>query len=214
MGTGPGRPRYPRLTRARVIQGALELVERDGAEALTMRRLGDELGVHAMSLYNHVANRDAVLDGIGELLMSEIDLSPDRGWQTVCRQFAAQLRAITLAHPNAFQLIGLRPLAGPAALAPVERLLEVLVADGASPELALGIYRAIASYARGYALAEVAGFTVDASTATARRRLQDLDADEFPILRGQRRELSALEADDGFACGLDAMLTGFASALG
>ncbi|QEC48199.1 TetR family transcriptional regulator [Baekduia soli] len=203
------RTRRAGLTRERILRAALALVEREGAEALTMRRLGDELGVEAMSLYNHVPNREAVLDGLGELLMARIEIpEPGSDWTDACRAFAGQLRTLTLHHPQAFRLIGLRPLASPAALRPVERLLQCLVSAGSTPAAALGVYRSVASYARGYALAEVTGFTVDASTAAARRPLRALAAEEFPVLRRSVKELSALTPDQAFASGLEALLAG------
>lgn len=174
-----------------------------------MRHLGDELGVEAMSLYHHVANREALVDGVGELLMADIDRpAADEDWRTACRRFAAQLRAVTLGHPEAFRLIGLRPLQSVAALTPIEGLLACVVGAGATPAAALGLYRTLASYARGYALAEVTGFTVDASTADARRPLRALPAGEFPLLRGQVKALSDLRPDDAFDAGLEAILAG------
>ena len=90
----------------------------------------------------------------------------------------------------------------------IERLLQALVTQGVSAVDALAIYRAVASYARGYALAETTGFTVDATSAAARERLRALPAADFPVLGGQAGELAALDADRGFAHGLDALLTG------
>lgn len=211
--SGPSRSRAQRapLTRGRVLHAALELVERDGAGALSMRNLGDELGVEAMSIYHHVANREALVDGVGELLMADIDRpADDEDWQTACRRFAAQLRAVTLGHPEAFRLLGLRPLVSVAALTPIEGLLACLVGAGATPATALGLYRALASYARGYALAEVTGFTVDASTADARRPLRALPADAFPLLHGEVKAMSDLSPDAAFEIGLEAILAGAA----
>ncbi|UTI63036.1 TetR/AcrR family transcriptional regulator C-terminal domain-containing protein [Paraconexibacter antarcticus] len=198
------------LSRERVLDAARTLIERDGAGALTMRRLGREVGVEAMSLYNHVSNRDAVLDGLGEFLMSEVDAEPGADWRESCRDFAAQLRAIALTHPATFSLVGLRPLRSAAALAPVERLLQNLVAAGAAPDQALAMYRTLASFARGYAMAEVTGFTVDASTPSGRRPLRALPRADFPILRERLKELEPLRSDAAFTAGLDAMLDGFA----
>jgi hypothetical protein len=95
-------------------------------------------------------------------------------------------------------------------LQPVERLLQVLIAESFSPSAALGIYRATASYARGYALAEATGFTVDAARPAGRHRLAALPADEFPILGGLASELAKLNADAGWELGLEALLTGLA----
>jgi AcrR family transcriptional regulator len=189
----------------------VQLVERDGAGALTMRALGRELGVEAMSLYNHVPGRDELLEGLGELLMAELHLAPSTDWQATCREFAAHLRAVALAHPATFSLIGLRPLRSATALAPVEQLLGNLVAAGATPDAALTMYRALASYARGYALAEVTGFTVDASTPAGRRPLRALPRGQFPILRDRLKELAVVRSEPAFVAGLDALLAGFAT---
>jgi AcrR family transcriptional regulator len=209
------RGRRANLSRKRVLEAAVMLVERDGAGALTMRRLGDELGVEAMSIYNHVPSRDALLDGISELLMARLTgPRPGTPWRTACRDFAHDLRSVALDAPEAFQLIGLRPMSSAAALAPIERLLQCLVDAGARPPRALAIYRALASYARGYALAEATGFTIDASTPTGLVPLRTLREDEFPILRGRAGDLAALAPDDGFDLGLEALLDGLRDAVG
>ena len=90
----------------------------------------------------------------------------------------------------------------------MERLVHLLVERGFSPATALAIYRATVSYARGYALAEAAGFTVDAAQPAGRRRLAQLRRTEFPILAGRARELAALDADSAYEFGLRALLSG------
>src|SRR5581483_1845001 len=100
--------------------------------------------------------------------------------------------------PSTFRLLGLQPFDTPGSLRPVERLLGVLVDHGFRPVDALAIYRAIASYARGYALAEITGFTVDAADPEGRRRLAALPRREFPVLAGQVAELAELYPDGGF----------------
>jgi hypothetical protein len=86
----------------------------------------------------------------------------------------------------------------------------MLVGDGFSPARALAAYRAVVSYARGYALAEATGFTVDATHPSGRGRLAALPPDEFPVLAGHAHELSTLDADHAYALGLDAILRGLA----
>ncbi len=216
MGPKQGEPpRRAGLTRTVVLDAAVGLVDREGAEALSMRRLGATLGVEAMALYHWVPNREALLDGIGEVLMAGVEGAPgDRaGCRDACRAFARSLRAVALAHPQSFRLVGLRPLRTAVALAPVERLLAALVADGASPVAALAAYRSVASFARGYALAEVIGFTVDAATPAGRAPLRALPAAEFPVLGGRVDELAGLGPDAGFTTGLDALLDGLAPLL-
>jgi hypothetical protein len=85
-----------------------------------------------------------------------------------------------------------------------------MLVNGLTPAQALASYRATVSYARGYALAEATGFTVDAAGAAGRRRLAELPRDDFPILSGRADELAQLDADSGFTLGLDALLDGLA----
>jgi AcrR family transcriptional regulator len=204
------RPRRRRpLNRALILDRAVALIERDGSDALSMRRLGRELGVEGMALYHHIAGRDELLRAIGDRLLEplqKLDLTDD--WREACRRFATALRDIARANPATFRVVGLEPFDTPASLQPVERLLAVLIADGIAPADALAAYRAVASYARGYALAEATGFTVDAAGPTGRARLRSLPADAFPILAGLAKELAALDADRGFEVGLRALLRG------
>jgi AcrR family transcriptional regulator len=206
-GRQPQRP----LNRDRILQGAVALIEREGPGALTMRRLGAALGVEGMAIYHHFDSRDELLDAIGDRLLEplqELELNVD--WREACRRFATGLRDVAVAQPATFRLLGLQPFDTPASLRPVERLVGVLVKAGFTPAGALGIYRATVSYARGYALAEATGFTVDAARAAGRRRLAALPRAEFPILGGRAKELAPLGPDAAFELGITAMLTGLA----
>jgi TetR/AcrR family transcriptional regulator, tetracycline repressor protein len=197
------------LSRELILDRAVALIERDGPDGLSMRRLGRELGVEGMALYHHLAGRDELLRAIGDRLLEplrDLDLTDD--WREACRRFATALRDIARASPATFQLVGLEPFDTPASLHSVERLLAVMIDDGIAPAEALAAYRAVASYARGYALAEATGFTVDAAQPSGRARLRALPVDEFPVLAGLGRELAALDADRGFEVGLRALLDG------
>ncbi len=188
---------------------AIMLIERDGPAGLSMRRLGSELGVEAMAIYHHFRNRDELVAAIGDRLLEPLDdLEMGTDWREACRRYATALRDIAVARPATFQLLGLRPLDSPAALRPVERLLGVLVDAGFSTTQALATYRATASYARGYALAEAGGFTVDAVHPAARERLAALPRSDFPILAGQTQALACLDPDSAFDGGLEAILFG------
>lgn len=197
------------LSRDSILDGAVELIEREGSGALSMRRLGAELGVEGMAIYHHLSGRDELLTAIGERLLEPLhQLAPSDDWRESCRRFAIALRDVAVARPATFALLGLLPFDTAVSLRPVERLLEVLVADGFRPPAALGIYRAVVSYARGYGLAEATGFTVDAARRDGRRRLAALPRDAFPILAGRARELAALDADAAFELGLESLLSG------
>jgi AcrR family transcriptional regulator len=203
-------PQEP-LNRDRILDGAVELIEREGQGALSMRRLGSALGVEGMAIYHHFGSREELLGAIGDRLLEplhKLELGDD--WRAACWRFATALRDVAVAQPATFALLGLQPFDTPFSLQPVERLLGVLVGAGFAPATALGIYRATVSYARGYALAETTGFTVDAARKDGRRRLAALSASEFPILAGRARELAELDPDSAFELGLQALLTGLA----
>src|SRR5688500_19101550 len=98
-------PRTP-LSRDRVLRAAVALAEQHGLEALTMRRLGQELGVEAMSLYRYVANKDDLLDGMVDAVFGEIELPPhDTDWRTAMRRRAISVRAALTRHPSATPLM-------------------------------------------------------------------------------------------------------------
>ncbi len=204
----PRRHQGP-LNRAAILDAAVSLIEQDGPGALSMRRLGTRLGVEGMALYHHFDGREELLTAIGDRLLEplhELPLTDD--WRGACRRFATALRDVAVAHPSTFQLVGLQPLDTPASLRPVERLLGVLVGRGFSPSEALAIYRVTVSYARGYALAEATGFTVDAARPAGRARLKALPGNEFEILAGRASELVELDAEAAFQFGLDSLLGG------
>jgi AcrR family transcriptional regulator len=205
------RPSQRPLNQDVILDGAVALIEREGPGALSMRRLGASLGVEAMAIYHHFGSRDELLAAIADRLLRplhEVECSDD--WREACRRFATALRDIAVERPATFQLLGLQPFDTPVSLEPVERLLGVLVAHGFGAAEALAIYRATVSYARGYALAEATGFTVDATRPDGRRRLASLSQREFPILAGRARELAALDADAAYELGLRALLVGLA----
>ncbi len=176
-----------------------------------MRRLGARLGVEGMAIYYHFEGREELLHAIGDRLLAPLqDLELGDVWREACRRFATALRDLAVDKPATFQLLGLQPFDTPASLRSVERLLDVLVARGFTARDALAVYRATVSYARGYALAEATGFTVDASEPSGRRRLSALPRNEFPLLSGRARELATLDADSAYRLGLDALLRGLA----
>jgi AcrR family transcriptional regulator len=125
------------LTRERVLRMAVDLADRGGLEALSMRRLGQELRVDAMALYRHVRNKDDLLDGLVELIIAEIERPPPTDdWKTTLRQQAMAARRVMLRHPWAKRVLEERPKGGPIFLGYVESILATLQAGGFSIELA------------------------------------------------------------------------------
>jgi AcrR family transcriptional regulator len=124
------------LTKKRVLRAAVELADRGGIEALSMRKLGQELGVEAMALYRHVRNKDDILDGAIDAVVGEIELPlPEREWQTSMRKLALAARQVMLRHPWAPPVIVERPEIGPATLRHINAVMEILRGAGFSLEL-------------------------------------------------------------------------------
>ncbi len=209
----PPRPRGrpARLSRPAILAKALELIDEHGAEALTMRRLGTELGVEAMSLYRHVANKRALLDGVAERLMAEV--AEDRGeygsgWAESALSLGLAVRAVARAHPAAFELVGARALNTPDTLRPIDALLGDLRAGGFAPDRTVAVFRLLASYIRGFTLVEIAGFTLTPSADDHRLTADRLSAEEFPTIHELSRELTRKATDRQFRAGLETIFDG------
>lgn len=122
-----------RLTPAKVQAAALALVDREGLSALSMRRLGQALGVEAMSLYNHVPGKEALLDGLYEAILAEVAPPRRHDFPQGLRELSRGLRTALLAHPRALGILGGRPLLTPAALRLLDGAIGPLRAAGLSP---------------------------------------------------------------------------------
>ena len=176
-------PRPP-LSRERVLQAALDLADESGLDTLTMRELGQRLGVEAMSLYNHVANKDDILDGILDLVVSEIDLpSGDADWRVAMRRRAASAREAFGRHPWASALNDSRESSGPGRMYYFNWVIGTLRRSGFSVELAVHAFSAIDSYIYGFGRQQL-NMAAGEGTAeeSAEAILSAIPADEFPYL--------------------------------
>ena len=143
------------LTRERVLRAAIALADQGGFESLTMRKLARELGVEAMSLYNHVANKDDLLDGMVDIVFSEIEPpSTDGEWRTAMRERAVSTRAALGRHRWAIGLMEGRTNHGPANLRLHDAVLGCLRAAGFSIEMTVRAYSVQDAYIYGFALQE------------------------------------------------------------
>jgi AcrR family transcriptional regulator len=150
-----GHQRTP-LSRERVLRAALALADRGGIESLTMRRLGQELQVEAMSLYNHVANKDDLLDGLVDLVFSEIALPSDPvDWKTAMRQRAISAHEALLRHPWATSLMQSRTKPGPATLQHHNWVIGRLRQAGFTVGMAAHAFSVIDGYVYGFALQQM-----------------------------------------------------------
>ena len=209
------RPRIP-LTRERVLRVAVRLADEVGFESLTMRRLGQELGVQAMSLYNHVANKDDIRDGIVDLVLSEIEVpSNDTDWKAAVRQSAISAHEVFLRHPWACSLMMATTGVSPARLHWMESLLGTLRHAGFSADLTHHAYHALDSHITGFTLWQVSfPFNTQAELADlAENFRRELPANEYPyVAEHVERHLAEPTPDDPseFEFGLDLILDGLA----
>ena len=177
-------PRIP-LSRDRVLRAAVTFADEYGIETLLMRKLGQVVGVEAMSLYNHVANKEDLLDGMIDLVFAEIELpSADEGWKRAMRQRAISVRTVLARHRWAVGLMESRTSPGPATLRHHDAVLGCLRNAGFSLEQAAHAYAALDSYIYGFALQDrgLPFDTPEEAAALAQVMLAQFPADTYPHL--------------------------------
>ena len=184
----PGRPgtrsRTP-LSRERILVTALALADTSGIESLTMRKLGEAVGVEAMSLYNHVPSKGDLLDGLIDLVFSEIELpSTADSWKTAMRQRATSARAVLSRHRWAIGLMESRTTPGPATLRHHDAVIGCLRQAGFPVELAAHAYSVLDSYIYGFALQEASlpFDTREETSELAQAIVAQFPAEEYPHL--------------------------------
>jgi AcrR family transcriptional regulator len=214
-GHGTGRQR---LTREKVLRAALEFVDANGLAALSMHKLGAELGVQGMSLYSHVENKDALLDGIVEAMTWEAEMPPADGtdWQGALRRLAAEIRGLIRRHPAAAPLLVSRPVMPVRRLEQTDAYVKLLMRAGFTEDRAMDVLRTVVVYAHGYALAEVC-FTACAGCGpwpgdqlSQMRRVTGMVPRDAPdhLLRLAMLFCGRCDMDDQFDLGIDLMIRG------
>jgi AcrR family transcriptional regulator len=199
------------LTRDRVLKAALRLADEGGIESLSMRKLGQELGVEAMSLYNHVANKDEVLDGIVEAVVREVDVPPGTDWKAALRQNAISAHEALMRHPWAASLWW-RRAEGPDRMQRAEFMLRTLREAGFSEHLTYHGYHVLVGHILGFTL-QAQSFPIETKeelAVMAAKFLEDFPVDEYPYLAEHiRQHVDPGESDEGaFEFGLDLILDG------
>ena len=209
-----------RLNRDQVLSTAIALADDAGIDMLTMRRLGEELGVEAMSLYNHVANKEDLLNAMVDAVFNEIELpSHNDDWKTAIRKRSVSFRAALSRHPWATGLKDSGTNPGPATLRHHDRVIGTLRNAGFSVAMAAHAFSAVDSYIYGFAMQEksLPFHTEEETAAMAHIMLAQLPASEYPYLA----ELTAdhvlqpgYSYGDEFPLGLDLILDGLEGWLG
>lgn len=205
-----------------MLATALALVDAEGLEALSMRRLGNELGRDPMGLYRYAKNRADLLDGITELVLDQLVIPTDGcDWQEQLRATAHDFRALALAHPHVVPLLVTRPLSTPLALRPLgtlrplENILTLLIDAGFGPVDALHVYRAYYGFLYGHILNELQEMIVDPeeNDSLLRLGLHRLPARSFPRLRALAPVLADYDGAGELEAGITILLTGLTTQL-
>ncbi|MGH1553673.1 TetR/AcrR family transcriptional regulator [Streptomyces sp. L7] len=226
-GAGPARRagdrgRYGRLSRERLLASALELVDREGLSALSMRRLGAELGVEAMALYRYAASKDALLDGLVEALYLELQERLATGaeapkWRTELHRIALATYEVCMAHPQAVPLLTTRMLAVPLARRPLavlrqhERVIALLRDAGFGETRSATVFRAFTAWVLGYVSMELQAMvdSPEEQDPSFRLGLHRMPPQELPRLRETSAALAERGGPKGLTDGLDALLERF-----
>lgn len=156
-GGAHARPHREPLTRERIIAAALRVMDAEGLEAVTMRRIGRELGVEAMSLYNHVRDKEDILDGVTESAMGEFQIPPSTGtWVDDMKAAAREWRRLLRKHPSVMRLLAERhePLEGVETYRPMEAALELISQSGSGPRDSAQAFNAFGGYIMGFVMME------------------------------------------------------------
>ena len=192
------------LTRDRVVQAGLRLVDRDGVEALTMRRLGRELGVEAMSLYGYVDNKQDLLEAVLACVHAEMPtVDPSGPWPQRLRAIAGGFRAALLRHPNIVGLVAARPVTNQAGVHMVESTLAALRDAGLDLVQANQALNVVVGFTLGHVADQVGA---EKLVGTGEAAVDGLDRERFPNVT--ERALLDGDHDAEFEVGLDVIVAG------
>jgi AcrR family transcriptional regulator len=206
------------LSRDRVLRAAVALADREGISSLSMRKLGEALGVEAMSLYNHVGSKSDLLDGMVDVVFGEIDLPSGSGdWKAAMRRRAISARQVLRGHPWAIALMESRTSPGAATLRHHDAVLGCLRRAGFSVELTAHAYALLDSYIYGFALQEASlpFGTGEEAAQVAHQISAQFASGQYPYLTEMAVEhvlQPGYDFGDEFVIGLDLILDGLAEA--
>jgi len=211
--SAPTDDRRAPLTRERVLRAAIDLADTAGLGALTMRSLAQALEVQPMALYHHLPNKDAILDGVVDLVFGEIDRpEPGGAWREELERRARSARRVLGRHPWAVVLLESRRSPGPATLQSHEAVLATLRAAGFSVAMAAHAYAVLDAFVYGFAVQEASlPFNADTAPEVAAAMMRDFPVDAYPALTEFATEhvfRPGYDFGDEFEYGLDLILDG------
>jgi AcrR family transcriptional regulator len=205
-----------RLSRERILEAALRVMDAEGLEAVSMRRVAREVGVEAMSLYHHVEDKDDLLGGVCSLVMQEFHIPEhdDRPWDQRTRSGAQEWRSVLKSHPNVISLFAERnePVTDVDALRPMEYALSLIMETGVDEREAVQVFNVLGGYIMGFVMMETGRmFTagaVEADSPNVELVTRTFPADQLPCIAAALPHLAANDPDEQFELGLDLMLAG------
>jgi AcrR family transcriptional regulator len=208
------KPRREPLTRHRIIESALRIMDEEGLDAVTMRRIGRDLGVEAMSLYNHVRDKEDILDGVCEEVLAEFRVPESRDWGEAARLGAREYRRLLLAHPNVITLMSDRegPFTNPDSLRAYEFALDLFWSLGLSEADSVKAFHAFGGYILGYVTMELGpmlgGPEDDAHLQAHEKMAAVLQSADLPRLREALPHFMDCDVEEQFEFGLDLLIDG------
>lgn len=206
--------RPPPLTRARVVRAALRLVDEHGLAALTMRALANELEVSPMALYNHVSDKEELLDLMLDLMLGEVDCSATEGdWLTQLRNLVCSFHRALSAHHHLAEVYHSQVRIGPHGLAVIERAISLLLQAGFSPPDAASAFLTLYTYTVGrHQMGRIAPFPGRTAQDEGEYYLA-LPPEQIPAIRAVGRHLGGVHRSGVFEFGLDTLLVGLQTKL-
>jgi AcrR family transcriptional regulator len=208
-----------KLNRDRIVDAALGIMDREGLDAVTMRRVAREVGVEAMSLYHHVADKDDLLDGVCARVMTDFRIPErdDRPWAERARHGAREWRRVLKSHPNVIALFAERskPMTEVDSLRPMEYALSLIMESGADEHDAVQVFNVMGGFIMGFVMMET-GQMFTAGALDAQRPDPGVVAPTFPTaqlpcIAAALPHLATCDPDEQFEFGLDLLFGGLQS---
>lgn len=201
-------PRKPKISRDAVLHAALQLVDSEGVDALSMRKLGKALDVEAMSLYRYVSNKEAVLDGVYKAVLDKIELPERTGdWVEDMKSLSCAFREALCQHPKALPLFVTRPAVAEGSLDYIEMGMNILEEPFPSPAQRLYAFQSLLTFVVGHTLFQYREDEAEHASALY-GKMETLSQESFPSLFSVAASDSQCDSDEEFLFGLETLILG------
>jgi len=209
------------LSRDRIVERAIAIADAEGIGAVSMRRIASDLGATPMALYNHVANKDELMNGIAGQLLKEIDVSAldPSDWAKAIKTGFTEFRRVLLRHPNLLPVLQRKTEMSADALRPIELAMSIFQSAGFSPEEALKAHWTLSGFAMGHVMWQLTNPLLDGDDDTsslealAMHHRRNLSDNEFPCLMSALPAMESYDMDEAWEWGIDAIIAGLKAKL-